>query len=302
MFVVCFGDGLGNQMFQYAFYKSMKKNYPDNDVFMDVFRIYGNTIHNGFELDKIFGIKRDEVQLAKALRLADYWPNTKFSYRVMNRIHGLRRYLFGPKGSHIRQDDPTAFYKEVFELSTLKSYILCGNWVNEQYFKEYRREILEDFKFPPFSDQNNIDYSSKILNSESVSVHIRKGDYIGSGMINLPVDYYRLAKNEIEKRVKSPHYFIFADDKTAISEYLVLFENYTIVEGNTGDQSFRDMQLMSNCKHNIIANSTFSFWGAYLNQNTQKIVVAPDKAKWDFRNPFACEEWMLVPYMGSSNE
>lgn len=296
MFIVCFGDGLGNQMFQYAFYKAMKKNYPENDVFMDVFRIYGKPIHNGFELDQIFGIEKEEVQLAKALRLADYWPNTKLSYKVMNRIHGLRRYLLGPKESHVRQDDPTAFYKEVFNLSTLKSYILCGNWVNEKYFQPYRSEILEDFKFPAFSNQRNIEYSNRMQNSESVSVHIRKGDYLGSGMINLPVEYYRMAKIEMEKRVMSPHYFIFTDDKTAIDEYLLLFDNYTIIENNRGNQSFRDMQLMSVCKHNIIANSTFSFWGAYLNQNRQKVVIAPNKAKTDFRNPFACDEWILVPY------
>lgn len=298
MFVVCFGDGLGNQMFQYAFYKSLQQTYPENDVFMDIYRIYGKHIHNGFELTDIFGIPRNEVQLVYSLRLADYWPDTKLYYKVMNKIHNLRRHIFGIKPSHIKQDDPTGFYKSVFELEDSKSYLLCGNWVNEKYFENVKEEVIKDFQFPPITDEHNMEYLNQIQESESVSVHIRKGDYIGSAMINLGVDYYKLAKKELELRVKNPKYFIFTDDKNAISEYLELFDEYVIVEGNSGNQSFRDMQLMSNCKHNIIPNSTFSFWGAYLNKNPEKVVIAPSKAKHDFRHPFACADWTVIPYLG----
>lgn len=301
MLIVCFGDGLGNQMFQYAFYRALKKEYVNNDVYMDIFRIYGGYIHNGFELDKIFNIEINEVQLEKALRLADFWPQSKLLYRLMNKIHGVRRYVFGPKSSHIKQDDPTAFYPEVFNLSLLKSYIFCGNWVNEQYFLNCQEEIILDFTFPPIIDERNLKYASAMTESNSVSVHIRKGDYINSAMLNLRTDYYLMAKRILKEKVSNPHYFIFADDKNAISEYLKLFDEYTIVEGNCGEQSFRDMQLMSLCKHNIIANSTFSFWGAYLNRNENKVVIAPNKAKYDFRNPFACGDWIVIPYNGSPN-
>ena len=114
-------------------------------------------------------------------------------------------------------------------------------------------------------------YVYEIENSNSVSVHIRKGDYINSKMINLTIDYYKIAKSIIESKINNPKYLIFTDDKEAISDYLKIFGNsLVIVEGNQGNKNYRDMQLMSMCKHNIIANSTFSFWGAYLNKNSKK--------------------------------
>lgn len=299
MFIVCFGDGLGNQMFQYAFYIAMKHTYPNNLVKMDIFNIYGGYIHNGFELNRVFGIETNECSKREALILSDYCPRQEKKYRIANLFYGFRRYVFGIKDSYITQDDPTCYYSEVFNLSELKSYILKGNWVNEKYFSAYREELLSDFKFPEITESANVNYVKQINNSNSVSVHIRKGDYINSGMLNLTIEYYDMAKKIIEERIENPEYFIFTDDKNAISEYLKLFDHYTVIEGNKGEQSFRDMQLMSLCKHNIIPNSTFSFWGAYLNKNPDKIVVAPDRAKSDFKNPFACKGWNIIPYNGN---
>ncbi|MDO4308169.1 MAG: alpha-1,2-fucosyltransferase [Eubacteriales bacterium] len=301
MFVVCFGDGLGNQMFQYAFYKALKVAYPNNNIKMDIFHIYGGHIHNGFELNSVFGIPIDECDHRTALLLSDYCPYQEKRYWFMNKMYGIRRYLFGLKESFITQDDPTCYYDEVFHLSELKSYILKGNWVNEKYFANCREELIKDFTFPEIVYGANKHYKEEILKSNSISVHIRKGDYINSGMINLPVEYYKQAKKIIEEKVSTPKYFIFTDDKHAISEYLEVFKEYIIVEGNSGNQSYRDMQLMSLCKHNIIPNSTFSFWGAYLNSNPNKIVIAPNKSKLDFRHPFALKEWTTIPFNGKND-
>lgn len=298
MFIVCFGDGLGNQMFQYAFYKALKRRYPNNIVKMDIFHIYGKHIHNGFELQRVFGIEMDECSKRSALLLSDYCPLYEKKYWIMNRLHGIRRYLIGTKDSYISQDDPTCYYDEVFHLSELKSYIFKGNWVNERYFYDCIEELKQDFVFPRIEDAKNQRYVEKIKNSESVSVHIRKGDYVDSLMLNLSVNYYKTAKKELEKKVINPKYFIFTDDVDAIKDYLDVFENHIIVEGNSGEESFRDMQLMSLCKHNIIANSTFSFWGAFLNNNPNKVVIAPSKAKFDFKNPFALKEWNIISYEG----
>ena len=302
MFIVCFGDGLGNQMFQYAFYKSLKFRYPNNIVKMDVFHIYGKYIHNGFELNSIFGITVDECSKRAALLLSDYFPMYEKKYKLLNRLQGVRRYFWGVKESFLSQDDPTCYYDEVYHLSQLRSYIFKGNWVNEKYFSELREQLLADFKFPEITEMSNIDYAYDIENSNSVSVHIRKGDYVNSGMINLTLEYYKMAQKVIESRVDNPKYFIFTDDKHAIKDFIKIFEDScVIVEGNIGNKSYRDMQLMSLCKHNIIANSTFSFWGAYLNTNIKKMVIAPDKAKADFRNPFAMSEWIILPYTGVSD-
>lgn len=300
MFVICFGDGLGNQMFQYAFYKAMQHNYPCNDVKMDIFHIYGGHIHNGFELSTIFNIPVNECYYKNALALSDYFPRHLKKYWLLNRLSGVRRYFFGQKESYIEQEDPTCYYEEVFQLSELKSYILKGNWVNEKYFSKYRNELIKDFSFPEFDEPWNLHYVEKIKDTNAVSVHIRKGDYVNSGMLNLDIQYYRKAKSIIESEVKNPVYYIFTDEKSSILEYLKIFEKYTLIEGNSGNKSYRDMQLMSLCKHNIIANSTFSFWGAYLNDNEDRIVIAPNKAKYDFRNPFACKEWIIIPYNGET--
>lgn len=299
MLVVCFGDGLGNQMFQYAFYISLKHHYPNNNVKMDIFNIYGGHIHNGFELSRVFGIDADECSKRETLILADYCPRQEYKYRLANVFYGFRRYVCGVKDSFITQDDPTCYYKGVYDLSELKSYIFKGNWVNEKYFDAVKEEVISAFSFPEITDDSNLFYKKRIESCESVSVHIRRGDYINSGMLNLPIEYYSRAKEIIENKISKPHYYIFTDDKDGIAEYLNLFnENYTIVVGNKKENSFRDMQLMSLCKHNIIPNSTFSFWGAYLNKNPNKIVIAPNKAKYDFKNPFACNDWMVIPYDG----
>lgn len=293
MFVVCFGDGLGNQMFQYAFYKSIQKAYPESVVKMDIFRIYGGQIHNGFELDRIFGIKKDECSRNTAYILSDYLPNDTVYNKIANKFFSVRRYLYGKKDSFITQDDPTCYYPDVYRLSTNYSYMFKGNWVNEKYFCNIREELFEDFKFPVL-DSDNLKYLKEIEDTNSVSVHLRLGDYINSGMINLTENYYVEAKKIISQKVENPSFFIFSDDKEFAKRYSKLFNNATIITTNTGKDSYKDMHLMSLCKHNIIANSTFSFWGAYLNRNKNKVVVSPNKAKADFKNPFSCEGWVKI--------
>lgn len=296
MFVVCFGDGLGNQMFQYAFYCSLKKNYPHNDIKADIFNVYGGMIHNGFELKRIFNITMNECSKKEAFLLSDYWPRHSLKYKPLNLFAKIRRYLWGSKESHISQDDPTEYYKEVYCLSTLHSYIFVGNWVNEQYFKGVSEQIKASFVFPQIdsSDQLNYEYMQNILSSNAVSVHVRLGDYISSMMINLTVEYYEAARQIIEDKVENPQYFIFSDNPESLTKIKKVFPNGILVTGNKGNKSYIDMQLMSMCKHNIIANSTFSFWGAYLNQNDGKIVVAPSKAANHMKNGFTCSEWNVV--------
>lgn len=294
MFIVCFGDGLGNQMFQYAFYKSIKKCYSQSNVKMDIFHIYGSRIHNGFELEKIFSITKEECCKTDALILADYFGDHSNKYPIINFLFRIRRLIFGKKESYIVQEDATVFYEQVYKLNPLKSYIFRGNWINEKYFRDLKRELIDDFAFPPLQDEENKSYAQKILQAESVSVHIRRGDYLNYNFYELNENYYKTAESIIKENVKNPLFFLFTDDKKYVKENLTFFEDYVIVEGNEGEDSYIDMQLMSMCKHNIIANSTFSFWGAYLNKNKNKVVIAPNKAAIDIRYPFACEEWNFV--------
>ena len=296
MFVVCFGDGLGNQMFQYAFYLSLIDNYPDNKVLMDINNIYGKSMHNGFELERIFGIKKDECSFGTAVSLSDYYPKQKKRYLFMNALMLFRRRVFGSKSSFIKEDDPTAFYEDVYNLSRIKSYIFVGNWVNEKYLMRVEKKLKDVFLFPDFdeNDVKNREFADVITNCNAVGVHVRLGDYKFSSMYSLTEDYYVKAKREIEKRVKEPKYIIFSDEPEETESVKKIFGECVVISGNAGNNSFRDMQLMSLCKHNIIANSTFSFWGAYLNNHNDKVVVAPSKVHADMKYPFACKEWVVV--------
>ena len=295
MFVVCIGGGLGNQMFQYAFYCALQGEYPDNSVKVDIGNYYGSVnTHNGYELEKVFGIRLPECDKRTASALADFSPYS--THRVLNKLFQVRRTLFGNKESFIMQDDPTVYYKEVFELNRLRSYMFGGSWINEAYFQNYRDKLLQDFSFIQDADEKNGLMLKKMEKENAVSIHIRRGDYLQTNMCQLGRDYYARAVEIIRERVENPVFYIFSDDVGyARQEFDFVEEDQkVIVDWNKGMSSFRDMQLMSRCKYNIIANSTFSFWGAYLNQYEKRIVIAPAVASKGYQNPFACKGWILL--------
>lgn len=295
MFVVCFGDGLGNQMFQYAFYKALQISYSNNNVKMDIFHIYGQNIHNGFELDKIFPIVRNECTKSQALALAEYYPAGMKMQKLMNYLIRRKERIWGMKPSYIHVDDPTAYYEEVFHLNRLNSYLFCGNWFNERYFSSIRKELLKDFEFIQPLDDANSKLVEEMQERQSVALHIRRGDYLNYPNLSWITDnYYKRAIDYILEHVENPFFYIFSDDKEYVKERFGVLENMYVVDNNTGEYSYRDMQLMSMCKHNIIANSSFSFWGAWLNTHVSKIVVAPSKTSKTLRNPIACSDWILI--------
>lgn len=295
MIVICFGDGLGNQMFQYAFWCSIEQKYPNCKVLADIGNVYGKIApHNGFELEKIFGIKLPECSKMKALSLADYYPALRTTHPGLSVVMGISRLLRGPKKSFIMVDDPTAFYPEVYELNELYDYIFRGNWINENYFRDVKDRLLDEFSFPELDNENE-EIKKQIISTNSVSIHVRRGDYLQSDLCNLDIEYYKKAIKIVEEGCKeSLTYFIFSDDIKYSEKQFSFLDNVVFVKNNDGINAYKDMQLMSYCKHNIIANSTFSFWGAFLNKNTDKIVVAPKTASHNFKNAMICEEWIKV--------
>lgn len=155
---------------------------------------------------------------------------------------------------------------------------LDGYWQQEDYFKLIRDELLNDYKFNSVSGielKNMLDIIEK---NESVSIHIRRGDYANSSIYDniANLEYYNEAINIIKSKVVNPVFFIFSDDIEWVKENMKISNSY-IINFNRGLDSYKDMFLMSKCKHNIIANSTFSWWGAWLNINNNKIVIRPNK-------------------------
>jgi len=247
-------------------------------------------------LGRVFNIDVEQCSLRKILLLADFAPKKVFGHRVLNFLYKVKLVMLGPKNSYIKQDTPTTFIKEVFELNTMYSYIFIGNWINERYFKHIEKELKEDFKFTNELKGKNLSISNKMREENSVSIHVRRGDYVNTPLDILNIDYYKKAIRLIKEKVENPVFYIFSNDENYVKEKFDFLDNKYIINWNRGRNSYIDMQLMSLCKHNIIANSTFSFWGAYLNNNANKIVICPNILYKDKNNiqSISCEDWIKI--------
>jgi hypothetical protein len=156
-----------------------------------------------------------------------------------------------------------------------------GGWPSEKYFLSVKDQIVKDFTFTTPTDPQNVRHIQDINGSNSVSIHVRRGDYLNDNNMELfgrvcTKGYYEKAINVIKGKVDDPHFFVFSNDADWVRSNLHM-KNVTYVTCNYGWNSWIDLYLMSLCKHNIIANSTFSWWGAWLNANPDKIVISPSR-------------------------
>lgn len=292
MIVVRITSGLGNQMFQYSFYLLMKKLYGNKTkVLCDVTWFNAHNDHHGYELEDVFGeVNESDFLIDKAgfpelFRTTGLLPSSfgkiydKFRIlpnRILIEITGKSR-----KEYLLDQFTTESFFDKVMNLDVSKDYYITGFFIDEMYYLNVMDEIKKALVFPSITEDRNIEYQNLICGSNSVSIHIRRGDYLSDlykdQFICLGKDYYDKAIQYIDEHVDNPVFFIFSDDEEFIRSEFSYLENKVIVSGNNGKQSFRDMQLMSMCKHNIIANSTFSQWGAVLNKNEGHITVYPSQ-------------------------
>lgn len=294
MWIVCFSGGLGNQMFQYAFYKSLLQRYNDINISADIVFILGPKEHNGFELDKIFDISLPICDKWTSMMSTDFCRTFVQKSKILELFHRALRRLFGKDVISIIPNKATAYIPEVYELNIEKDYIFMGYWINHNYFQGITQDIRKDFSFKTFKDEMNIQYKTMIDKSQSVSIHVRRTDYLEHDLVHLSLDYYKEAVNIILGKIENPKFFIFSDDVTYIKENFDFLHDYVFVEGNEGENSYKDMQLMSYCKHNIVANSTFSFWGAFLNDNPDKIVIEPTHISKEMLYPKICENCIQI--------
>ncbi|MBR3307241.1 MAG: alpha-1,2-fucosyltransferase [Lachnospiraceae bacterium] len=295
MIIISAGAGLGNQMFEYAFYLAMKDRYPNTKVCIDPDYAFVSA-HNGYEVEEIFGLRSDRAGIKDIDRIGDvaYLANAE-SYGSL--FSKLRRKLKLKKASFLMQKDFTEFYPEYLDLDSGKSWYLFGPFANYKYFDDIKEIVTQAFIFPEI-DEKNRQKAELIMNSTSVSVHVRRGDYVEQGVKTLDREFYDAAVNlicrETGKCEEEITLFVFSDDGDYVKRLFDDKKKVVFVGGNTGKNSFRDMQLMSLCQHNIIADSTFSFWGAYLNRNPDKIVIGPDRPFKGFKNPFSCDDWIRL--------
>lgn len=281
--------GLGNQMFVYAFYLALKKAHQNEEILLCRRSYNGYPLHNGYELDKIFEVEAPEASLVQLAKVAYPFVNYK-SWQLV-------RHFFPSRKSMTSGTTQIPFsYEEVLRSDNV---YYDGYWQNEKNFLPIREIILMAYTFPKFQDERNISLSEKLKNSRAASCHVRRGDYLKDpvyGVCNS--DYYSKAIIRLNETVNPEMYCIFSDDIEWCKENLnclLVEKEVFFVDWNKGQDSFRDMQLMSLCHYNIIANSSFSWWGAWLNNHEDKVVIAPDK--WMNKpmvNDPICDTWERI--------
>ncbi|MFK5854814.1 MAG: alpha-1,2-fucosyltransferase [Bacteroidota bacterium] len=271
MVVVNIIGGLGNQMFQYAFGYAVSRELK-TDLVLDLSDFTGYSLHNGFELVKVFGI---EAEAAKNKQLRKVFG---FGWKNKKRIILSDRFRLYKLYSSIYKEKSHSFNSEVFDLKG--SMFFHGYWQTEKYFLKYEDEIRRQFSFLGMLDSNNQVIADEVVKKNTVSLHVRRGDYVSNtknhsvhGCCSL--SYYQDAIDYIVSNVRAPIFYVFSDDISWVRDNLKISFEVIYVDINSGENSYRDMQLMSMCKHHIIANSSFSWWGAWLGGNKSKIVVSP---------------------------
>lgn len=254
MKILYFGGGLGNQIFEYAFYLSVKERFESHKIWgiYDEKRFKEHS--GGFEIEKIFDIK-----LPKTSKIAKI---VMFCIMVWNKyIHKTSLYCH-----NLTKPNYNAIVFNAFKMN--------------KDFYEHRHDWIS-FKPLVLNDLNKriVKEMSKTL---SVAIHVRRGDFLSDKYAAkhanvASLQYYKDAINYIREKMISPKFYVFSDDISWCKKNLELLDA-TFVDWNVGNESFIDMYLMTHSKANIIANSTFSYWGAYMNKNNP-IVLYPEKWK-----------------------
>lgn len=266
MVIVRLTGRLGNQMFQYALARSLQSQ--GKEIYIDSSMLKYDDNH--YELGIYSGCSAiGEVTEKDKDRLGDCRKDL---------VAKVKRKVLGYKKTHVVENG-YQYHPEIFELNQV---YLEGYWQSEKYFKKIGQLIRSDFTFPEIKEKNNLALAEQIARGQSVSLHIRRGDYLEKKYAPMHGNicnkkYYDNAIAYIRTRVEQPLFYVFTDDVQWAKEQYKEQPDFIIIDGNNGDKSFRDMQLMSMCKHHIIANSSFSWWGAWLDKNPEKIVVAPPK-------------------------
>lgn len=286
MIIIKIIGGLGNQMFQYVYAKALQQKGHEVKIDISAFETY--KLHGGYQLDKY------NIDLESSTKDENdkFYKNT-FFYKVLRR--------FGMDFSRRIKEKSLVFdnrFLEIEDNSYLDGYFQC-----EKYFKDIREIILKQFTINLELSSYAKEIENKILNSQnSCSIHIRRGDYIVGNNINIhgacDIEYYKKAIQYLEEKVENINYFIFSDDIEWVKENLAI-ENAIYIDSKEKRIPHEDIYLMSLCKNNIIANSSFSWWGAWLNQNEKKIVIAPkrwfadDKLESQSKD-IVCESWVRI--------
>lgn len=286
--------GLGSQMFQFAL--AIVLDVEGIPTKISIRNFFVDNHHQGFELSKVFSVPLRPIDKVKIFLLkwgAPFWK-LKLVRWFMSKVINLYNRFDNPK-FHEKQEfifDPLVFDQ--------KNSMIIGTWQSEGYLIKHHNLIKEVFNFNKPKDYKNSILSKEILNSNSVAIHIRRGDYTSlewksSHMVINDPKYYMDSIAKLRSKLDNPIFYFFSDDILWIKNNFK-GQDFVFVSHNKSGNSYIDMYLMSLCKHFIIANSTFSWWAAWLSNSPDKLVIMPEPWLKNIQTPgIYPESWWAVP-------
>ena len=265
MIISKLSGGLGNQMFQYAAGYSIASKLKTKHC-LDI---------RAYETDRVRSFGLDKFNISASIAPQEILPPAKQESLLR---YGLWKSM---------RLEPKLYKEHKFSINSIERNLkgtsyLSGHWLSEEYFQNFAAELREEFRLAEaFSD-----YGSNVLraikSTTAISIHIRRGDYVDSNYWKsklgaCSIDYYHKGLDYVRSKIGGKfNIFIFSDDIGWAMENLKLGQSAFFVSNSDSITPHEDLMLMSSCKHHIIANSTFSWWGAWLNTQSDKIVVCPD--------------------------
>lgn len=293
--------GLANQAFQYIFAKYYELSFPGECMYMDDSYFAIHTVHNGYELEKVFGIKPHFLSECFDEEVWNYMLEQKREGKSVPQIlneNGIPMYMisevgeqhkiFNPFDGNVVPIECGIYIPSILQVKSDVYY--HGYWINKWWMETYKSQFLQEFTFPVIQDSYNKKVENIIKTSHSVSIHIRRGDYVNLNFAYEESHYQRLVQmfqralettEDIEGNPKNWNLYVFSDDINWCKEHskemgFDIFGEIFFVEGNIGGKNYIDMQLMSQCEAMIICNSAFSYLAALLNTR-RRLVINPTK-------------------------
>lgn len=283
--------GLANQVFQYIFVRFAELYYPEGRPwFLDDSFFFIHQAHNGYELEKVFGIQANllshhfdadiwqELILKKqrGVSIAQSFADLGFPIEMIAETTNYKTH--NPFNGKVYQIPSNEFHPEITKFPG-ESVYYHGYWIRPEWFRSYKDILRKELSFPSITDEENKKYASLISSCNSIGIHIRRGDYVDLGW-ELPASYYMDSIKKILRQHSDAVFFVFSDDlnwcrQNAPLLGLDLSSDVIYVEGNIHGANFRDLQLMSMCQGLLMSNSAFCYLAALLNTNLKIYVESP---------------------------
>ncbi len=279
MIIVKLMGGLGNQMFQYAAGRCLSHLHKA-ELKLDLSFLNADSKNKYTKRDYKLDVLNINAEQASESNIKPFLPleKGKITRTLMRKLPILYYRVVANESGH-------NFHKEFYSFP--KNVYLNGFWQSEKYFESVKDILINEFTVKEIFNAENVEIIGKIKNSNSVSIHIRRGDYINNKEAHAfhgtcSLEYYKDAINYLKNKSGNLSLFVFSDDVAWAKANLKTEVPVNFVDLN--NPGYIDMHLMTLCKHNIIANSSFSWWAAWLNQNPNKIVIAPIRWFADINN------------------